>query len=100
MSKPLYELFGFVAAAKERIDFDGYGDGGEEWHELARTCLPFDYWPMWRPIKGDYGGDKLFRLHGWKPRNIQWRGIRDSRIVPSAPHALGQIGLLDRILMC
>ncbi|KAI9707935.1 MAG: hypothetical protein M1820_004354 [Bogoriella megaspora] len=59
MSKPLYERCGFVAGDHECIDFDGEGD--KEWHELVRTCLPFEYWPMWRPAKGDYGDAKVFR---------------------------------------
>ncbi|KAI9666260.1 MAG: hypothetical protein M1821_004195 [Bathelium mastoideum] len=62
LAKPLYERCGFVAGARECIDFDG--DGDEEWHELARKCLPFELWPMWRPARGDYGDAKAFRPGG------------------------------------
>ncbi|CAD6577331.1 MAG: hypothetical protein ASARMPREDX12_008310 [Alectoria sarmentosa] len=57
--KGLYERHDFVAAPCVIVDFNKDNPGGL-WKSLQQQCLPFRFWPMWRPVKGDYRGEKAF----------------------------------------
>ena len=50
--RPLYEGLGFVAAPSVTVDFTAPQPPGEIWQRLQAECLPFHFWPMWRPVNG------------------------------------------------
>ncbi|MCJ1310348.1 hypothetical protein MMC25_004012 [Agyrium rufum] len=59
--KPFYQALGFTAA--DKVDFSIPKPNPRQ-KELAEYLLPFSFWPMWRPVRGDFKNGDV--LEPWK----------------------------------